>query len=141
MLFWESGPTSRWPTTANVSRTRAVSATLDTEVPDLALVNFQPIHEAAVAATLKTQWDSLKQGDETARLLLRVAGQFAEAASVPTNTLGLFAGLSHIQKPGHPSPLRRPETAARRPPGRRAPRTPRPTAPARSRIRRGPDAQ
>ena len=82
-------------------------ATLDTEVPDLALVNFQPIHDAAVAATLKTQWNSLKQADETARLLLRVAGQFAEAASVSTNSLGLFAGVSHIHKPAHPSPLRR----------------------------------
>ena len=81
--------------------------TLDTEVPNLAVVNFQPIHDAAVAATLKTQWDALKQADETARLLLRVAGQFAEAASISTNTLGLFAGVSHIHKPGHPSPLRR----------------------------------
>jgi WD40 repeat protein len=81
--------------------------TLDTEVPDLALVNCQPIHDAAVAATLKTQWDALKPADETARLLLRVAGQFAEAASISTNTLGLFAGVSRIHKPAHPSPLRR----------------------------------
>ncbi len=81
--------------------------TLDTEVPDLAGVNFQPIHDAAVAATLKTQWDALKQADETSRLLLRVAGQFAEAASISTNTLGLFAGVSHTHKPGYPSPLRR----------------------------------
>ena len=81
--------------------------TLDTEVPNLAVVNFQPIHDAAVAATLKTQWDALKQADETARLLLRVAGQFAEAASISTNTLGLFAGVSHTHKPAHPSPLRR----------------------------------
>ncbi len=81
--------------------------TLDTEVPNLAVVNFQPIHDAAVAATLKTQWDALKQADETSRLLLRVAGQFAEAASISTNTLGLFAGVSHTHKPGYPSPLRR----------------------------------
>jgi len=80
--------------------------TLDTEVPNLALVNFQPIHDAAVAATLKTQWDALKQADESARLLLRVAGQFAQAASISTNTLGLFAGVSHSHKPAHPSPLR-----------------------------------
>ena len=82
-------------------------STVDTEVADLAVVNFQPIHDAAVAATLKTQWDALKQADETARLLLRVAGQFAEAASISTNTLGLFAGVSHTHKPGYPSPLRR----------------------------------
>jgi len=81
--------------------------TLDTEGLNLAGVNFQPIHDAAVAATLKTQWDALKQADETARLLLRVAGQFAEAASISTNTLGLFAGVSHIAKPAQPSPLRR----------------------------------
>ena len=56
---------------------------------------------------MKTQWDALKQADETSRLLLRVAGQFAEAASISTNTLGLFAGVSHTHKPGYPSPLRR----------------------------------
>jgi uncharacterized delta-60 repeat protein len=81
--------------------------TLDTEVPHLTLVNFQPIHDAAVAATLKTQWGALKQVDEAARLLLRVAGQFDEAASISTNTLGLFAGVSHTHKPAIPSPLRR----------------------------------
>jgi WD40 repeat protein len=81
--------------------------TLDTEVLHLTLVNFQPIHDAAVAATLKTQWNALKQTDEAARLLLRVAGQFDEAAAVSTNTLGLFAGVSHAHKPAVPSPLRR----------------------------------
>jgi uncharacterized delta-60 repeat protein len=81
--------------------------TLDTEVPNLALINFQPIHDAAVAATLKTQWDTLKQADETARLLLLVAGQFTGAESISTYTLGLFAGVSHTQKPALPSPLRR----------------------------------
>ena len=81
--------------------------TLDTEVLHLTLVNFQPIHDAAVAATLKTQWGALKQVDEAARLLLRVAGQFEEAASISTNTLGLFAGVSHAHKPAIPSPLRR----------------------------------
>jgi WD40 repeat protein len=81
--------------------------TLDTELAHLALVNFQPIHDAAVAATLNTQWDALKRADETARLLLRVAGQFAEAASISTNTLGLFAGVSDTHKPAIPSPLRR----------------------------------
>jgi WD40 repeat protein len=82
-------------------------ATLDSEVPHLAAVNFQPIHRAALAATLKTQWDTLSAGDETARLLFRVAGQFAEAAAIPTNTLALFAGVSGDGRPAHPSPLRR----------------------------------
>jgi WD40 repeat protein len=81
--------------------------TLDSEVENLAGVNFQPIHDAAVAATLKTQWDALKQADDTAHLLLRVAGQFAEATAISTATLGLFAGVSHAGKPAHPSPLRR----------------------------------
>jgi WD40 repeat protein len=82
-------------------------STLDTEVQHLGLLNFQPIHDAAVAATLNTQWDGLKPADQTARLLLRVAGQFAESASIGTFTLGLFAGVSQSQKPALPSPLRR----------------------------------
>ena len=83
-----------------------MSPHLRSEVENLAAVNFQPIHAAAVAATLKTQWDALKQADEAARLLFRVAGQFAEAAAIPTD-LGLFAGVSHVDDPVNPSPLRR----------------------------------
>ena len=81
--------------------------TLDSEVASLAAVNFQPIHEAAVAATLKTQWEALRPGDETARLVFRVAGQFTEAAAIPVATLGLFAGVSLAGRPGNPSPLQR----------------------------------
>ena len=81
--------------------------TLDSEVANLAAVNFQPIHEAAVAATLKTQWEALRPGDETARLVFRVAGQFTEAAAIPVVTLGLFAGVSLASRPGNPSPLHR----------------------------------
>ena len=81
--------------------------TLDSEVANLAAVNFQPIHEAAVAATLKTQWEALRPGDETARLVFRVAGQFTEAAAIPVATLGLFAGVSLAGRPGNPSPLQR----------------------------------
>jgi hypothetical protein len=81
--------------------------TLDTEVENLAAVNFQPIHATAVAATLKTQWDALKQSGEAVRLLLRVAGQFAEAAPIPTSMLGLLAGVPGVSEPGDPSPLRR----------------------------------
>jgi len=82
-------------------------ATLDFEVANLAAVNFQPIHGAAVAATLKTQWEALRPGDETARLVFRLAGQFAEAAAIPVATLGLFAGVSPAGRPGNPSPLHR----------------------------------
>ena len=74
--------------------------TLDSEVANLAAVNFQPIHEAAVAATLQTQWEALRPGDETARLVFRVAGQFTEAAAIPVATLGLFAGVSHGRQAG-----------------------------------------
>ena len=81
--------------------------TLDSEVANLAAVNFQPIHEAAVAATLKTQWEALRPGDETARLVFRVAGQFTEAAAIPVATLGLFADVSLAGRPGNPSPLQR----------------------------------
>ena len=81
--------------------------TLDPEVANLAAVNFQPMHEAAVAATLKTQWEALRPGDERARLVFRVAGQFTEATAIPVATLGLFAGVSLAGRPGNPSPLQR----------------------------------
>jgi WD40 repeat protein len=83
-------------------------ATLDSEVPNLSEVNFQPIHEAAVAATLRTHWEALRsEADETARLVFRTAGQFGEAASIPTAELGLFAGVPDVAGPADPSPLRR----------------------------------
>jgi len=57
---------------------------------------------------LKTQWDVLTQDhDEETQLLFRMAGQFPEAAVIPTRTLGLFAGVSHAAPPGHVSPLER----------------------------------
>jgi WD40 repeat protein len=81
--------------------------TLDDEAAHLAAVDFQPIHAAAVAATLRTQWDALRPGDDASQLLFRVAGQFAESAAIPVAALGLLAGLPAAQKPGHPSPLGR----------------------------------
>src|SRR5262249_21969430 len=82
--------------------------TIDSEVKYLPKIYFQPIHDAAVAATLKTQWDVLIQdGDEEAQLLFRVAGQFSEAALISTATLGLLAGVSHVTSPGHVSRLER----------------------------------
>ena len=83
-------------------------STLDSEARNLAGVNFQPIHAAAVAVTLQTQWETLRpDGDEAARLVFRTAGQFTEAAPIPTATLGLFAGVPDVGEPGDPSPLRR----------------------------------
>jgi len=81
--------------------------TLDHEAANLSAVNLQPIHDAAVAATLRTQWDALKPGDDAPRLLLRVAAQFAEATAIPTSILGLFTGVPDAGEPGDPSPLRR----------------------------------
>jgi hypothetical protein len=82
--------------------------TLDSEARNLAGVNFQPIHAAAVAATLQTQWETLRpDADQAARLVFRTAGQFSEAAAISTATLGLFAGVPDVGEPGDPSPLRR----------------------------------
>jgi hypothetical protein len=86
---------------------RGCLTTLDRDAADVAAVNFQPIHEAAVAATLKTQWEALKPADDTARLLFCVAGQVAEATAIPTMALGLLAGVPDAGEPGDPSPLRR----------------------------------
>jgi hypothetical protein len=68
--------------------------TVEQELGDLSPANFQPTHEAALEATLENQWNVLeKPGDEAARLLFRVAGQFSEAAVIPTTTIGLLAGV------------------------------------------------
>jgi hypothetical protein len=80
--------------------------TMDEEVGGLSQANFQPTHEAAIAATLEAQWDVLKPGDEeSARLVFRVAGQFAEAAAIAVTTLGLLSGVSRAVRRGHRSPL------------------------------------
>ena len=71
--------------------------TLDSEVGNLAEVNFQPIHEAAVAATLKTQWDALKPGDDDARLVLPSGRAVRRSHYHPDRTLGLFAGVSQAR--------------------------------------------
>lgn len=49
-------------------------------------------HAAAVEATPAEQWATLQSED--ARLLLRVAGQFAEAEAIPAPRLGLLAAIS-----------------------------------------------
>ena len=46
-------------------------------------------------------------GDESARLLLRVASLFPESSAVPIARLGLLAGLADEARPGRLSPLRR----------------------------------
>jgi WD40 repeat protein len=60
-------------------------------------------HDAAVAATLASQWKMLQS--DNARLLLRVAGQLPEAALIPTTRLGLLAGLDDQETDFFGSPL------------------------------------
>jgi WD40 repeat protein len=86
-------------------KSEGVLATLDDEAAELSPASLPAIHEAAVTATLNTQWDALQ--DETARLLLKVAGQLPEAAIIPAARLGLLAGTATDDRPGHPSPLAR----------------------------------
>jgi hypothetical protein len=83
-------------------------STLDSEIKHLPRIYLPQVHVAAVAVTLKTQWDVLTQDqDGEAQLLLRVAGQFPEAAVVPAGTLGLFAGVSHATSTGYVSSMER----------------------------------
>jgi len=49
------------------------------------------VHEKGVAAVLDSQFQSLASGE--ARMLLRVAGLFPEAALIPVARLGLLAGI------------------------------------------------
>jgi WD40 repeat protein len=86
-------------------RNEGILATLDDEAAELSPALLPAVHEAAVTATLSSQWDAL--ADETARLMLRVAGQLPEAAAIPLARLGLLAGVGHRDLPAHPSPLAR----------------------------------
>jgi hypothetical protein len=105
---------ANWPEVSLADYRRRLEAegcisTLDSDAEDLPQVNFQPTHEAAIAATLKTQWDLLNRGaeDEAARQLFRVAGQFREASEIPVSLLGLLTDIPDVGSPGKPSPLRK----------------------------------
>ena len=87
-------------------------STLDSEVKHLPRIYFQPIHEAAVAATLKTQWDVLTQDrDEEAQLLFRVAGQFPEAAVHSHGDARALRRGAHSPRPATFPPWNGPWTA------------------------------
>lgn len=60
-------------------------------------------HEAAVAATLKLQWNALES--ESAKHVLQMASLLKEATQIPRARLALFTGLSDIAKTGYPAPL------------------------------------
>ncbi|MCA9926467.1 MAG: trypsin-like peptidase domain-containing protein, partial [Anaerolineales bacterium] len=78
-------------------------ATLDEEGE--ALPNWEQVHDLAVMATLKAQWEALQ--DQTARKLLQVAGQLPEAAYIPAARLGLLAGVPVFAQKGRPPRLQR----------------------------------
>jgi len=80
-------------------------ATLDADAGELTEADLRGVHDPAVAATIGEQWDAL--GDESARLLLRVASLFAESVAVPIARLSLLASLGDEARPGRLSPLRR----------------------------------
>jgi WD40 repeat protein len=86
-------------------RSDGALATLDADVAELSEADLRRVHAPAVAATIREQWEAL--GDESARLLLRVASVFAESAAIPIARLGLLAGLADEASPGRLPPLRR----------------------------------
>ena len=85
-------------------RSDGALATLDADVAELTEADLRRVHDPAVAATIREQWNAL--GDESARLLLRVASLFPESSAVPIARLDLLAGLGD-QRGRERSPLRR----------------------------------
>ena len=75
-------------------RTKGRLATVDVGAKELSDNELQSIHEDAVEATLRQQWDALALDDDDARRLLLVAGQLPEAAVIPNERLGLLAGVA-----------------------------------------------
>jgi WD40 repeat protein len=80
-------------------------STLDADAVDLTEADLRRVHDPAVAATIGEQWVAL--GDDSARLLLRVASLFTESTAVSIVRLGLLTGLSDEARPGRLSPLLR----------------------------------
>jgi len=60
-------------------------------------------HDAAVAATLKSQWDALESED--ARRVLQTAALLGEAAQIPRARLSLLTGLADEADDGYAAPL------------------------------------
>jgi WD40 repeat protein len=86
-------------------RSDGALATLDADAAELSEADLRRVHDPAVAATIREQWEALR--DESARLLLRVASLSPESSAIPIARLGLLAGLGDEAKPGRRSPLRR----------------------------------
>jgi Effector-associated domain 1/NB-ARC domain len=60
-------------------------------------------HDAAVGATLRTQWDALESED--AKLVLKAAALLGEAVVVPRARLSLLTGLAETAEPGYPAAM------------------------------------
>src|SRR5262249_26044721 len=86
-------------------RSDGALATLDADAAELTEADLRRVHAAAVAATIREQWETLQ--DESARLLLRVASFFPESAGIPIARFGLLADLTDKASSGRLSPLRR----------------------------------
>jgi WD40 repeat protein len=86
-------------------RSEGALATLDADAAEVSEADLRSVHDPAVAATIREQWETM--GDDSARLLLRVASLFPESAAVPIARLGLLAGLGDEPRPGWLSPLHR----------------------------------
>jgi WD40 repeat protein len=69
-------------------------------------------HAAAVAATLRLQWEALDSVE--GRRVLQVAALLGEAAQIPRARLSLLSGLLDNSAPGYPAPLDEALVAARR---------------------------
>jgi WD40 repeat protein len=78
----------------------AISSTDENRIPATDLATR---HGAAVAATFRSQWDTVET--EEARLVLRVAALLGEAAEISPARLSLLTGLEAKGKKGFAAPL------------------------------------
>ncbi|WP_437528806.1 AAA family ATPase [Sorangium sp. So ce726] len=74
-----------------------------TDRPGLTPEELATRHEAAVKATLQSQWDELKSAD--AREVLKTAALLEVAADIPRARLSLLTGLASEVEEGFPGPL------------------------------------
>ena len=94
-----------WPAYREGLKSDGGLATLDADAADVTEADMRGVHDPAVKATIGEQWDAL--GDDSARLVLRLASLFPESSAVPIARLGLLADLGDQARPGRLSPLRR----------------------------------
>ncbi len=121
-------------------RSDGALATLDADAAELTEADLRRVHDPAVAATIGEQWGTL--GDESARLLLRVASLFPESSAVPIARLGLLAGLGDRGAAGTAfAPPPRREAPGRCLPGRAVGGRPGPAPSLDPRIRRRSNAR